>query len=94
MGLYTMRMLQTDRYKYVFHVNDIDELYDHEVDPYELRNVAQDPAYAEDLSRLKHRMVDWMARTKDHLYNEWIVYWLTDDRERAAQAPGRSNTPW
>ena len=36
MGLYTMRMLQTDRYKYIFHTNDIDELYDHEVDPYEL----------------------------------------------------------
>ena len=28
MGLYTIRMLQTDRYKYVFHANDIDELYD------------------------------------------------------------------
>jgi hypothetical protein len=39
-------------------------------------------------------MVDWMARTKDHLYNEWIVYWLTGDVQFAAKAPGRMGTPW
>lgn len=94
MGLYTMRMLQTDRFKYVLHVNDIDELYDHDIDPYELHNMADDPRYADDVRELRHRMVDWMARTKDHLYNEWIVYWLTGDLELAAQAPGRMNTPW
>ena len=89
-----MRMLQTDRFKYVLHVNDIDELYDHDIDPYELHNMADDPRYADDVRELRHRMVDWMARTKDHLYNEWIVYWLTGDLELAAQAPGRMNTPW
>jgi arylsulfatase A-like enzyme len=94
MGLYTIRMLQTDRFKYIFHVNDVDELYDHENDPYELHNVAEDPNYASDLRELKHRMVDWMARTKDHLYNEWIVHWLTGDVQLASKAPGRMNTPW
>jgi hypothetical protein len=39
-------------------------------------------------------MVDWMAKTKDHLYNEWVVYWLTGDRSQALEAPGRSNTAW
>jgi arylsulfatase A-like enzyme len=57
MGLYTTRMLQTDRYKYIFHTNDIDELYDHENDPFELRNVVNNPSYASDLRELKHRMV-------------------------------------
>ena len=33
-------------------------------------------------------------RSSDHLYNEWIVYWLTGNLKRAAQAPGRMNTPW
>jgi arylsulfatase A-like enzyme len=94
MGLYTTRMLQTDRYKYIFHTNDIDELYDHENDPFELENVADDPSYASDLRDLKHRMVEWMAKTKDHLYNEWIVYWLTGDVQLAAKAPGRTGTPW
>jgi arylsulfatase A-like enzyme len=94
MGLYTTRMLQTDRYKYIFHTNDIDELYDHENDPFELKNVADDASYASDLRDLKHRMVEWMAKTKDHLYNEWIVYWLTGDVQLAAKAPGRTGTPW
>jgi arylsulfatase A-like enzyme len=94
MGLYTIRMLQTDRYKYVFHVNDIDELYDHQNDPFELHNVAEDANYASDLQELKYKMVAWMAKTKDHLYNEWIVYWLTGDLQMASKAPGRLNTPW
>lgn len=94
MGLYTIRMLQTDRYKYIFHTNDIDELYDHQNDPLELNNVAEDARYASDLTDLKHRMVEWMARAKDHLYNEWTVYWLTGDMQLAAKAPGRMGTPW
>jgi arylsulfatase A-like enzyme len=94
MGLYTIRMLQTDRYKYVFHANDIDELYDHESDPYELRNVAEDPDYGSILKDLRYKMVEWMARTKDHLYNEWVVYWMTGDMQLASKAPGRMNTPW
>jgi len=39
-------------------------------------------------------MVDWMAKTDDHLYNEWTVLWLTDDPELAAQAPGRRRSKW
>jgi choline-sulfatase len=87
-------MLQTDRWKYVFHTNDIDELYDHENDPHELTNLAENPNYSDTLKDVRNKMVEWMARTEDHLYNEWIVYWLTDDLERAAKAPGRMNTPW
>lgn len=94
MGLYTMRMLQTDRWKYVFHTNDIDELYDHENDPLEMQNLAEDPDYQNILKDLRIKMVEWMAKTDDHLYNEWIVYYLTDDLNRAAEAPGRMNTPW
>lgn len=94
MGLYTLRMLQTDKWKYVFHTNDIDELYDHENDPDEMINLAERPESAEVLKTMRSRMVDWMADTKDHLYNEWIVYYLTDDLKRAAKAPGRMNTPW
>ncbi len=94
MGLYTLRMLQTDRYKFIFHTNDIDEMYDHELDPHELTNVAQKPEYDSVLKELKLRMVDWMARTGDHLYNEWVVYWLTGDMDSATQAPGRTNNHW
>jgi arylsulfatase A-like enzyme len=44
MGLYSMRLLQDDRYSYVYHSNDIDELYDHSTDPHQLDNRAADPA--------------------------------------------------
>jgi arylsulfatase A-like enzyme len=94
MGLYTMRMLQTDRYKYIFHTNDISELYDHKNDPYELNNCAEDESYAEVVKEMCNKMVEWMKETEDHLYNEWIVYWLTGDRDKAIKAPGRTNTPW
>ena len=94
MGLYTLRMLQTDRWKYVLHTNDIDELYDHETDSDEMINLAERPESAPILKDLRSRIVDWMAKTDDHLYNEWMVYYLTDDLERAARAPGRMNTPW
>jgi hypothetical protein len=43
---------------------------------------------------LKRRMVEWMARTEDHRYKEWIVLWLTDDLALAEQAPSRARTPW
>ena len=57
-------------------------------------NLAENESYAPALKDLRMRMVEWMAKTEDHLYNEWIVYWLTGDLERAGQAPGRMNTPW
>lgn len=94
MGLYSMRMVETDRYKYIFHANDIDELYDHELDPDEARNVVDDPAYADVLRDMKFRMVEWLRDTQDHLYNEWIVYWLTGDAALSRQAPGRRNVQW
>jgi arylsulfatase A-like enzyme len=94
MGLYSMRLLRDDRYSYVYHTNDIDELYDHTTDPHQLANLAAEPAAAQTLRSMRRRMVDWMARTDDHLHNEWTVLWLTDDPELAAQAPGRRRSKW
>jgi hypothetical protein len=39
-------------------------------------------------------MVAWMEATNDHLWNEWTVDWLTQDRELMARAPGRRRTKW
>src|SRR5262249_38271210 len=49
----------TDRYKLVhFYIPDVDywELYDREKDPHELRNFADDPAYAETVKELKKEL--------------------------------------
>lgn len=42
-----------------------EELYDMAKDPYELRNVADDPAYAEVKAKLKKRLEAWMAQQGD-----------------------------
>lgn len=95
MGLYSMRLLTTEKFAYVYHTNDIDELYDRSADPWQLTNVACDPNYASILSRLKREMIRWMADTGDHLHNEWTVDWLSDgDQALMAEAPGRRKTKW
>ena len=43
----------------------MEELYDVEADPWETRNLSDDPAYAADLQRLRTECYDWMQRTGD-----------------------------
>ncbi|HEY0864455.1 MAG TPA: sulfatase-like hydrolase/transferase [Lacunisphaera sp.] len=45
----TMTGVRTDRYKLLTYpeINDLDELYDLQNDPHEMRNLARDPAYAQ-----------------------------------------------
>lgn len=55
--------IRTDRYRYTeWRGTDKVELYDHEKDPYEYDNVADDPAYAETVREL-HRLLEagWRA---------------------------------
>jgi N-sulfoglucosamine sulfohydrolase len=42
-----------------------EELYDLEKDPNELKNVADDPAYAAVLKDLRARLKDWQEKTRD-----------------------------
>lgn len=94
MGLYSVRLLRDARWSYIYHTNDIDELYDHDADPWQLDNLAEEPEHRETVKHMRRRMVEWIARTDDHLHNEWTVLWLTDDSELAAKAPGRRRTAW
>lgn len=48
---------------------------------------------AQDLKALRYKMVGRLAKTREHLYNAWNVYWLTDDMAVALKAPGRRSTP-
>lgn len=59
------RMVRTDRWKYVLtDVND-EGLFDGESDPYEMVNLAADPAHTETLAAMRARMNEWMDQTGD-----------------------------
>ncbi|ELZ01591.1 sulfatase [Natrialba chahannaoensis JCM 10990] len=70
-GLYTQRMVRTDRYKYVYNAPDVDELYDLEADPAELQNVINHPAYADVRHELRTELIDWMVETDDP-NRQWV----------------------
>jgi N-acetylglucosamine-6-sulfatase len=59
------KAVRTDRYKYIRYVDldGMDELYDLAADPYELRNVIDEPRYADVLSRLKDELSRLLAET-------------------------------
>lgn len=58
--------VRTERYKYAHYPdlpNDIDELYDLETDPYELRNLIADPSYAATLSEMQGNLQQQLLAT-------------------------------
>lgn len=77
MGLYSQRMVRTDRYKYVFNAPDVDELYDLEADPHELRNLVDHPDYRAVRDRLRDRLVEWMDESDDPIHR-WSVKHLSE----------------
>jgi choline-sulfatase len=62
---YTQRIIWRDHYKYVFNGFDEDELYDLAVDPYEMSNLATDPAYRPVLEDMAARMWQTIYQTDD-----------------------------
>ena len=50
------RLLRHGRYKYVAHLDDLDELYDLERDPHELHNLIEDPRMTDVLEDLHERL--------------------------------------
>jgi len=94
MGLYSMRALRTEKYKYIYHGAGRDELYNLEEDPYEMHNLIDEESCAEILKNLRVKLVKKMQATKDHLFNQFVVSYLTEDEELTLMAPGRRNTKW
>ncbi len=60
------KMVRTRAWKYVHDpLGDLDELYDLINDPWELTNVAGDPARAGVIAEMQRRLADWSIRTED-----------------------------
>lgn len=48
-----------------FHKRPVEELYDLRTDPFQLRNVVNDEAYADSLLILRKRLATWRENTHD-----------------------------
>jgi arylsulfatase A-like enzyme len=81
-GLYSQRMVRDRRWKYIWNATAEDELYDLRADPWELRNLARDPASAPELARLRGRLIAWMKDTQDRLLNPWIEMQMAEGLKR------------
>lgn len=63
------KMIRTWRWKYIYDpLGDMDELYDMEQDPYELRNLAYGEQYREVIDQMRQEKVDWVIKTEDAVY--------------------------
>ena len=61
-----MRAIYDGRYKLAVHLLDpVDEFYDTQEDPYEMKNLIRDETYDEEKVRLHRLLLDWMNTTRD-----------------------------
>ncbi len=65
----TVHGIRTGKYKYMHYhgIWDIDELYDVETDPNEMKNLIQDPAYGDLIKELNGRVFKWLEDTEGML---------------------------
>jgi uncharacterized sulfatase len=64
-GLQLMRCVFDGRYKLAINLNDMDELYDLEEDPYEMKNLINDSDYSDERNRLHDILLEHMNITRD-----------------------------
>jgi arylsulfatase A-like enzyme len=69
---YPQRMIRTARHKLVVNPPDVNELYDFQVDPHELTNRIDDPAYAVVRRDLMRRLYRQLRERGDNFY-----HWMT-----------------
>ncbi len=70
-GGFKMRAVIGRRYKYVYHHEDDDQLFDLRNDPDELNDLADDPGAESVLRGLRPVLADWMRETGDFIRPEW-----------------------
>ena len=81
-GLYSTRMLRDARWKYVWNLTDIDELYDLETDPGEKVNRIGDADQAERITGMRQALYEQLSKTGDpFVKNEWIRRQLLEERK-------------
>ncbi|NQZ70188.1 MAG: DUF4976 domain-containing protein, partial [Lentisphaeria bacterium] len=73
-GYDTQRMVRTQRWKYVYHPNGLDELYDLDLDPFELQNLVTVTEKNDVLQEMKARLAGWNEHTNDMFQWDWVKW--------------------
>jgi len=84
-GLFTNRMLRGDRYKYVWNLTDIDELYDLETDPGEKHNLIGEPDQMTRLAEMRRVLHDLLAAQDDPFIGRWTDGQLLNGHKHVPQ---------
>lgn len=85
-GLYNQRMIRDERWKYVWNLTDVDELYDLRADPDELRNVIGDDRHGDVLAELRGKLYEVLKGHQDpFLKFDWMKRQLTEGRKLAVR---------
>ena len=86
-GFFNSRMLRDDRYKYVWNLTDIDELYDLQSDPGELCNLIADTAYAQRISDMRRLLRDELITHGDRFAaSGWLEKQLLENKKHILRA--------
>lgn len=65
----SQRMIRKDRYKYVWYPKvEREQLFDLHNDPFELRNLIDDPARSDVAAGLRNQLVEWLKQHQDPLF--------------------------
>lgn len=67
----TQRMIRKDHWKYVFNGGDLEELYNLEEDPYEMKNLALTSEHKETLQMMRKALGDWFEKHDDMLLKQF-----------------------
>ncbi len=80
--------VRSDRWRYIRYIDGTEELYDHESDPWEWTNLADDPGHA----RVKHELARWMPKQEVpwpiNKSKHWIYRNVTWDDAPQGRAEG------
>ena len=70
-GLFVQRMIRNEKWKYVWNLTDVDELYDLENDPWEMTNLIGDANFNKIVTDLRHKLYKDLSRRKDPMASHW-----------------------
>ncbi|OGV56732.1 MAG: hypothetical protein A2017_09705 [Lentisphaerae bacterium GWF2_44_16] len=70
-SLITQRTLRCGDWKYGFNNSGEDELYNLAIDPWEMKNIINDPSVEKQLTELMKHLLTWMEETNDPVINRF-----------------------